>query len=178
MKTAFGKILLIILGVVMTIFGISLMATPFLTEASLVIVYGAFILVTGVVGIINFFTSSSAPGQKTGGALVLAIINIILGLMILSRIAIAAAALPFVISFWLIMRGITTLIFAIDLRHIPNSNWGWAAVFAVLTIITGFLGVAHPIAVVVGVSTMIAIQFIVMGLSVVVEGIMYNSHKG
>ena len=128
--------LLALRGLAAVIFGLLAFAWPGITLLSLIILFGAFALINGV---LSLAVAAKAPkGYRRFGSLVLGgILGIIGGIITFFWPGLTAIGLLIVISAWAIATGITEIVAAIKLRKEINHEW--------LLIIAGLLSVAFGV---------------------------------
>src|SRR5881227_4304015 len=112
----------VIRGIAAIVFGIIAFVYPGLTIATLVLFFGAWVLVDGifrVVGAIGHRTSD----PEWGFHLVIGILGILIGLLTFHAPRITALALVIYIATWALMIGVTEIVAAIRLRREIRSEW-------------------------------------------------------
>jgi len=115
-------------GVVALIFGFIAWTRPGLTLASLVLLFGAYAIVDGIVGLV-----AGVKGRM--GSLVLAsILSAIAGVVTFMWPGLTGLLLLYLIAFWAIVRGIGEISSAITLRKVIQNEWllGLAGLASVL----------------------------------------------
>ena len=167
--TATWKMLLL-RGLIATVFGIVLIAWPDTTIVVLVVLWGIWALVDGIALAAQIFRSPGRTGQKVLVA-VLALVAILAGLIAITRPGLAASAVTWFIGIWLLVRGLFELVGAFTSRA---SAPRWLLVLgALLDLVLGALFVANPgnsavaIAVILGIIALAwGIVFVVLALLV------------
>jgi uncharacterized membrane protein HdeD (DUF308 family) len=115
-------------GLVALIFGVIAWTRPGLTLASLVLLFGAYAIVDGIVGLVV-----GVKGRM--GSLVLAsILSAIAGVITFAWPGLTAFVLLYLIAFWAIVRGIGEISSAVALRKVIENEWllGLAGLASVL----------------------------------------------
>jgi uncharacterized membrane protein HdeD (DUF308 family) len=114
--------ILVVRGVAAIVFGVLTFLWPGLSLAVLVIVWGAYALADGVIGLFGAFT-----GPRTDGfpwwLLITAIAGILAGIFTFMSPAITAIALLYLIAAFAIVRGVMTISAAIRLRKEIDNEW-------------------------------------------------------
>jgi len=114
--------LIVASGVLALVFGAGAFIWPDATLAALVIFYGAYALVEGILAV---FAAIKAPQGSDGrGTLaVLGIISAAAGVLTFMYPDITAVALVYIIGAWAILRGIVQIYAAIQLRKEVSNEW-------------------------------------------------------
>ena len=129
----------VIRGIAAIVFGIIAFAYPGLTIATLVLFFGAWVLIDGIFRIVGAI-GGRASDPEWGFHLIIGIIGIIIGFLTFHAPAITALALIIYIAAWALMIGVSEVAFAIKLRREIKGEWflilmGLASIlFAVLVL--------------------------------------------
>ena len=112
----------VIRGIAAIVFGVIAFAYPGLTLATLVIFFGAWVLIDGV------FRAAGAIAGRTsdpewGFHLIIGIVGIIIGFLTFHAPLITALALIIYIAAWALMIGATEIALAIKLRREIKGEW-------------------------------------------------------
>jgi uncharacterized membrane protein HdeD (DUF308 family) len=114
--------LLLLRGIAAIIFGILAFAWPGITLLTLVILYGAYALVDGVIAIAAAIRGEGGP-QPRWWLVVVGILGILAGLMTFFWPGITALVLLMFIGAWALVHGIFEIIGAIRLRKEIDNEW-------------------------------------------------------
>src|SRR3989441_5851307 len=112
----------VIRGIAAIVFGVIAFAYPGLTVATLVLFFGAWVLIDGVFRIAGAI-GGRASDPEWGFHLVIGIIGIIIGFLTFRAPQITALALIIYIAAWALMIGATEIAFAIKLRREIKGEW-------------------------------------------------------
>ena len=107
--------LLLLRGIAAVLFGLLAFIWPGLTLVTLVLLYGAFALVDGVISLIAAFTGSAKP-VPTWWLVVVGVLGIAAGIVTFAWPGITAILLVLFIGAWALVHGIFEIIGAIQLR--------------------------------------------------------------
>jgi uncharacterized membrane protein HdeD (DUF308 family) len=131
-------------GVLAILFGILTFAVPGITLAVIVILFGAYALVDGVVAIISAIRAAHGHG-RWGAFLIEGIVGIIAGLVALSMPILTLAVLVYLVAAWAIVTGVLEIAAAFRLRrHVTGE---WVLVLAgIASVIFGVLIFLAPVA--------------------------------
>ena len=113
--------LLLLRGIAAIIFGVLAFAWPGMTLLTLILFYGAFALVDGVLAIIAAITGG-APAPRWWLAII-GLLGITAGLLTFLMPGLSALVLLFFIAGWAIATGVFQIIGAIQLRKEIDNEW-------------------------------------------------------
>ena len=113
--------LLLLRGIAAIIFGLLAFAWPGLTLVTLILLYGAYALVDGVLAIVAAITGG-VPGSRWWLAMV-GLLGIAAGLVTFLTPGLTALVLLFFIAGWAIVTGVFEIIGAIKLRKEIDNEW-------------------------------------------------------
>jgi uncharacterized membrane protein HdeD (DUF308 family) len=159
---------LVLRGVVAIIFGILTFAWPGITLAALVLLFGAYALVDGVVNLVGIFHRTQ-PNERWWVLLLEGLAGIAAGLITFFWPGITALALVFVIAAWAFVTGIFEIAAAIRLRHVITGEW-LLALSGIASVILGILFAAIPIVGALTIALMVGIYATVFGVLMVSLG--------
>ena len=113
--------LLLLRGIAAIIFGLLAFAWPGLTLVTLILFYGAFVLVDGVLAVIAAITGG-VPGSRWWLAII-GLLGIAAGLVTFLTPGLTALVLLLFIAGWAIATGVLQIIGAIKLRKEIDNEW-------------------------------------------------------
>lgn len=151
----------LILGIIFVGVGIILVFAPLDTYIALSIVFSITILISGIFEIAFAITNrhiSSWGWYLAGG-----IIDLVIGIYLVSFPMVSMEVIPFLMAFWLMFRGFTSIGYAMDLKRYGTSEWGWYLVFGIFAILCSLLILWHPAVGALYAVYMISFAFIVIG---------------
>ena len=159
-----GWWLLIIIGVSSLVAGAILVAKPSNSLATLAVVFGIFLLIDGIIELIESFGHSV---ENRGLAAVIGILGIIIGIILIRHPTHAVTAIGLLIGIWLVATGAVSLA-----RAIATGSWGllWLLI-AVLKIAVGIVIIADPHIGYATLAVLSGIWLIVNGISAIVLGL-------
>jgi uncharacterized membrane protein HdeD (DUF308 family) len=114
--------LLLLRGIAAVLFGLLAFIWPGLTLVTLVLLYGAFALVDGVISLVAAFTGSAKP-IPTWWLVVVGLLGIAAGIVTFAWPGITAILLVLFIGAWALVHGIFEIIGAIQLRKEIDNEW-------------------------------------------------------
>src|SRR5438477_2000373 len=120
---------LVMRGICGIIFGVIALAYPGLALATLVVLFGAWVLIDGVFRIIGA-TARRASDPDWGFHLIIGILGVVVGFLTFRAPGITALVLIIYIAAWALMVGAAEIAFAIKLRKEMKGEWflilmGW-----------------------------------------------------
>lgn len=131
-------------GVVALLFGILTFINPAITLTVLVLFFGAYAFVDGVLAVISAI--ANRRGERHWVSLLIGgLIGIAAGLVTFFLPAITATALLILIAVWAVLLGIAEIVTAIRLRKVLRGEW-LLALAGVLAVALGVLLIAFPVA--------------------------------
>jgi uncharacterized membrane protein HdeD (DUF308 family) len=149
-------------GVIAIIFGLAALFWPDITLTALVFIFGAFVLVSGVLLVIAAFRDGL---NHTHAWLLLleGVIGIAIGIMVFIWPAITALVLLYLIAAWAIVTGVLEIIAAIQVRKEIENEW-LLALAGIASVLFGILLIVWPIAGALAILWIIAAYAIVFGV--------------
>lgn len=157
--------LLLLRGLFAIAFGALLWTQPGISLTALIIVFGAYVLADGLLGI---WAAISARDQSDDWWVMLLWGFVGVGVGILSFVApgITALALLFYIAAWAIATGVLQIMAAIRLRKVIDNEW-WLILGGLLSVTFGVLLMARPGAGALGLLWLIGTYAIIFGVAIV-----------
>jgi uncharacterized membrane protein HdeD (DUF308 family) len=130
-------------GLCAVIFGILAFIWPGITLGALVLLYGAFALIDGVLSIVAAISKSEGGGRPWWALMLVGLLGIAAGVLTFVWPGITALVLLYLIAAWAIVSGILEIIAAIKLRKEIEGEW-WLALTGILSVIFGVMLMARP----------------------------------
>lgn len=127
-------------GLVAVVFGILAFVWPGATLALLVLLFGAFALVNGVLAIIS---AIRAGGDYLWLLVAEGVVGILVGIAVFSWPELTALLLLYFIAAWAIITGVLEVISGYRLRHAVEHEWAWL-LSGILSVLFGVLLIARP----------------------------------
>ena len=131
-------------GIAAIVFGVIAFVYPGLTIATLVLFFGAWVLIDGIFRVIGAI-GHRASDSDWGWHIVIGIVGIIVGLLTFHAPQITALALIIYIAAWALMIGATEIAFAIKLRREIKGEW-FLILMGLASIVFAILLLWNPIA--------------------------------
>lgn len=168
----------IIVGLVAIAAGFIVLINPVASYFTIAIWLGVAVLCSGVMGLVQCFTSTSGI-VRNGWVILAAIADIIVGILLLFNVLLTASVLPALFGIWLLYRGFIGVVQGMDLRssHVPNA--GWVVFGSVVMIAISLAVLLMPESM--GVSAIVicvAVAFLMYGFSSISLGFrLYEVHR-
>ena len=136
--------LVLLRGIIAILFGVAALVLPQVTVPVLVILFGAYTLVNGIV--IAMMAIKDRTYESDWWVWLLAgLVSMAAGVVSFAWPGITAAILFYVIVAWAIVSGILEIVLAIQLRKVVKGEW-LLALTGILSIVFGFLCIVQPAA--------------------------------
>jgi uncharacterized membrane protein HdeD (DUF308 family) len=130
-------------GVAALIFGLVALIWPQITLLALVIVFGAYAVVDGVLALGSAIAGGKTIAGSRGRLAVEGVLGIVAGVVAFVWPDITALALLWLIAFWALVTGILEIVAAVRLRREIQGEW-LLAVSGALSVLFGILLVVCP----------------------------------
>lgn len=157
--------IMLIMGILSILFGIWVFRNPIASYIGLSLYFCVMFIILGISEIAHAF--SSQRSDSWGWGLTLGIIDLVIGIMLLSDLQWAEAVLPYAVGFILMFKGIDFIGLSTQMRHLKMANWGWILSGGILTLLFSFLIVFHPIFGIFNIIVWTGLAFIMGGISAV-----------
>ena len=167
--------LVLLRGIAGIVFGVLAFMWPGLTLITLVLFYGAYALVDGVIALTTAFTGGAKP-VPTWWLVVVGLLGIMAGLVTFMWPGITALVLIYFIGGWAIAHGIFEIVGAIKLRKEIDNEW-WLILAGALSVIFGLVVLLAPGAGALGLIWAIAAYSIVFGVLLVGLSLRLRKHS-
>jgi uncharacterized membrane protein HdeD (DUF308 family) len=157
---------LLLRGLVSIAFAVLIWMQPAITLKAMIILFGAFALVDGVLGVWSAF--SSRKDRNNWWVLMLwGLVGIGIGIITFVAPAVTALALLFYIAIWAIVTGVLEIIAAVKLRKEIQGEW-LLGLAGLLSLVFGILLIMHPGAGVLAVLWLVAAYALILGVLMVI----------
>jgi uncharacterized membrane protein HdeD (DUF308 family) len=154
-------------GVIAILFGIVALAIPGAVLLSLALLFGIYLLVDGVLGLVGTVRAVSTHGHWVM-LLAEAVLNILMGLIALFIPTVAVLAFVLLMAAWALISGGLMVAAAVRL-HVSHGRW-WLALGGIVSLIWGVLLVAAPLIGAVVLAWWLGIYAIMFGIALLACG--------
>jgi len=152
-------------GLVAILFGLAALFWPQLILAVLIVLFGIYALVDGVLSVITAFRSSRR-GMRRPLLLIEGAIGMLFGLVALFWPGLTALALIYLIAFWAILSGIARIVMAFMLRREIVNEWS-IGFSGVLSLILGIILLILPGAGLLAYTWLIGVLALAVGVTLI-----------
>jgi len=153
---------LLIRGILGVIFALIAFFSPFSAIGALVIFFGIFILIDGIISAIISFRVKN-ENDSWWAWLLEGVIGIMIGLFAVFYPGLTSLVVVMLVAAWAIISGVLQIVFAIRLRKDIEKEWVWI-LSGVLSIILGIIFISRPETGVVVMSWMLGGFFLFFGV--------------
>jgi uncharacterized membrane protein HdeD (DUF308 family) len=152
-------------GILAILFGIVVLTMPGIALASLILVFGVYLVVDGVFTVVHAIQGRSET-PRWWMMLLEGLIAIVLGVYALRTPGMAALALLFFIAAWAIVSGFLRVLLAIALRKEISGEW-WMILGGIASVLFGVIMFARPGTGALALLTIIGFWSILAGIALV-----------
>ena len=158
----------LVAGIIMILFGGVIWFNPFETMMALAFYIGLiFVVVGGAYAMASF-------NMKSGWYLLVGILDILIGLILMTNLGVSAMTLPVILALWCLTVGDIQFIGAFENKKF-GYPWGWSVIMGSLGVVFGFLILAYPAVGMVAISTFLGLYAVLFGIFQLIE--YYMSRK-
>jgi len=152
----------VIRGIAAIVFGVIAFTHPVMAIATLVLFFGAWVLIDGI---FRIFGAIKHRGSDSDWAwqLVIGLIGIIVGVLTFHAPQVTALALVIYIAAWALMIGASEIVMAVKLRHEIKGEW-FLILMGLASIVFAILLLWNPVAGAAAVIWLIAWYAVVLGI--------------
>ena len=167
--------LILLRGIAAIIFGVLAFIWPGITLVTLILFYGAFALIDGVLALVHAFMGDN-KGSRWWLALI-GVLGILIGLLTFMWPGLTALALLVFIAAWAIVLGIFQIMGAIRLRKEIDNEWT-LGLGGALSVLFGVVMLIAPGAGAIALIWVIGAYAIVFGILLVMAALRLKKHQG
>lgn len=162
------KICLGITGAAFIALGIFCICRPGATVLSIATLAGILTLVSGIATLF-YWAGVRAFFPQSGATFLSGVLQVLLGILLLSNKFLVAEALPIIFAFWMLMEGINLAVRALDYRRVGFPVWWLQLCFGIGAALLGLASLREPLSVGGGtLSATIGIGLILIGVTYLV----------
>lgn len=134
----------LILGILFICAGIWVLRTPLESYLTLSILFSVIIFISGIIEIVYSVTNRKEL-DNWGWILTGGIIDLLLGVWLISSPLLSISILPFIVGFMLMFHSMKAMGFALDLNGLADSGWGWLLALGILGLLFSFILLWNPL---------------------------------
>lgn len=159
--------MVITIGVVLLIFGILAIASPFVAGLSIAITIGILLILGGLAQLFFAFTASSFG--KGIWIFILGALTVFIGIAMVGQPDAALATLTLFLAAYFIVEGIFEIIWAFQIK--PVKGWGWTLFSGIISLLLGIMiWRQFPLSGVWAIGTLVGIKLIFSGWMMIAFG--------
>lgn len=156
-------------GLAAVIFGIIAIVSPGLTLFWLIIVFGAYAIIDGLIEIYSSVVDRAHNGSRWWVGVLEGIISVAAGIIAWVWPGLTALALLYLIAAWAVVTGIMEIGMAIEYRRVIRNEW-LMVLSGILSIIFGLILFVYPRTGALSMIWVIGIYAIIFGIALIVLG--------
>ena len=160
----------VVRGVIAVVIGVIVMANPASSVIFLVRVLGAFLIVDGVVTLVDARRRRRAEGGDSGWRLTGGVLGVVVGLVLLVWPSATLGILAIVLGAWAVVAGIIATLGALGMRSVAGSGWGWGLFWGLVTFAFGLALIFSPHESVSVIAWIVGLYAVLSGIVLVVLG--------
>lgn len=134
---------LIITALLLIVLGVVCLTNPVEIFNSMAWLAGLIILLTGITSLI-FGLKAQEHLPNSGSTTLLAIFQIVVGIMMIGHSVLAAAAIVAVFAIWVMFEGISLAVLSMDYKRSGYDRWWLMLIFGVCSLLLGFFALRKP----------------------------------
>lgn len=173
-----GWWLVLLRGLVSIMFGILAFAWPGKTLVVVILIFGAFMLVDGILALVSAFTGRARPGRSgpTWWLILVGLAGIAAGIVTFMQPGLTALVMMVFIGAWAAVHGVFEIVGAIQMRKEAGIQW-MLVLSGVLSLVFGLILLTLPGPGVLGLVWAIAAYAVVFGVTLVVFSFQLRKFK-
>ncbi len=166
------RLLTIISGGMLIMTSLFCYANPGETFLPLAFVLGMAMILTGIVQCIAYWWGRDNRRDNNGWIFAEALMTLILGVLVLTSLIAADAAIPMVFGLWVIFSGVLRIVVAtmIDPKT-KKANFVWTMVTGLVSTVTGIYAFVNPLIANLNIAVLLGILFMIQGICTMELGI-------
>jgi uncharacterized membrane protein HdeD (DUF308 family) len=158
--------LFLIEGIVLLVLGLAAIMVPPVATVAVEILIGWLVLVSGIIGLAMTLRARGAPGF--GWSLVSAIVGIVAGIVLLAWPLSGALSLTVILSVFLAMEGIASIMYALEHRREHSPRWSFMLVSGIVDLIlAGMIFAGLPATAAWAIGLLVGINLIFGGVALI-----------
>ncbi|WP_161890588.1 HdeD family acid-resistance protein [Pontibacter russatus] len=134
----------LLLGILFVALGVWVIFTPLESYIALAIIFAVTFLISGILEIM--YAISNRHGiHNWGWSLAVGIVDLIIGVMLVTKPVISMAVLPIYVGFGILFRSVMAIGWAFELKRREVPNWGYLLALGVLGLFFAFIMILNPV---------------------------------
>lgn len=166
------RLLIIVSGIMLVLTGLFCFANPGETFLALAFILGVAMILSSVIQIISYWWGRSNRKDNNGWIFTEAIITLIMGILVLTELIAADAAVPMVFGMWVMFSGVLRVVVATMINPSnKKSNFISTLIVGLLCAVGGLYAFLNPVMANVPIAVLLGILFLLQGASMMELGI-------
>jgi uncharacterized membrane protein HdeD (DUF308 family) len=165
---------LLVRGIAAVLFGLAALFWPGLTLFVLIVFFGAYALVDGILALVAGIRGTG--GGRRGLLLAEGVLGVLAGLVAFFWPGMTALVLLYVIAAWAIFTGILKVVMAISLRQELENEW-LMVVSGVLSVLFGAILAVLPGVGLLSLVWLVGIYALIFGIALIILGFRVRGHR-
>ncbi len=167
----------ILFGIIFIAAGVWILKAPGESFETITTIIGVIILISGTTELfLNIYNRRTIPGwgyQLTG-----ALVNLVIGLILLINPAILLKIITVFVAIWLIVGSVMVIMMAAEARQVNRAYWKWELILGVFLLLLAILLLWHPMILGFTIAIWTGLAFIILGLFRIVLAIRMKKMRG
>jgi len=157
-----GSLWRLAIGVIMVLLGLYVWFNPVTSLVALALYIGIAFIVVGAGYIVSSFS------YESGWELFVGLLDVLVGIVLVSNLGITAASLPVILAVWCLAVGVIQIATSWR-RGRDGYAWGWSLTIGILGILFAFLILSYPVVGVLTITTIIGLYLVLYGVFSIAE---------
>jgi uncharacterized membrane protein HdeD (DUF308 family) len=133
----------IFISCLLIVISLFMILKPVTVLSVIIIMFGYILVADGLIHFVSYF-SIRDEYRYFSYELAQAILDVILGFIVVCNVSSIEQVLPFVLGIWIILDGILKLQIAFNIRGIRDTKWGTMLAFSIISIVLGAAIMINP----------------------------------
>lgn len=133
----------IISSILMIIMAVLLMLKPTTMLNTIIVTFGAIILLQGIISLMLYFLTSKEE-KVFSSALIEGILGIVAALLILKNKNFMISMMPILVGIWIIIKSIIKFQLSFNMKAADEKSWIFILISSIITLILGIIAVVNP----------------------------------
>lgn len=165
----------VVRGVIAVALGAVVMANPTASVVFLVRLLGVFVIVDGVVAVVDGVRQRGVEGGGSTWRLVTGVLGLVVGAVLLFWPGATVGVLTIIVGIWAVVGGVLAALAAFGIRSVPGSGWQWGLFWGLVTVVFGLVLMFAPDKSVAVLAWIIGLYAVLSGVILVIAGFVVRS---
>jgi uncharacterized membrane protein HdeD (DUF308 family) len=160
----------VVRGAIAVVLGVIVMINPAASVIFLVRLLGAFLIVDGIVTLVDALRRRRADGSDSGWRVTGGAVTVVVGVVLLVWPSATLGVLAIILGAWAVVAGVLATLGALSLRTVPGAGWGWGLLWGLVTLAFGLALIFSPRSSISVIAWVIGLYAVLSGIVLVVLG--------